>query len=178
MRVVLTEPIPSAGPLVVVANHESFLDGFVVGAVLGKRRATFLSAPWLFAVPVVGAFLRGIGSLPAYSQGSDVATLREAIRILQRGGTVVVFPQGGIARSQMYGGAIFLAVKGQASLVPMQIFGAKEALPLGRWWPSLFSPITVRVGSPIATEDLCPPGTPTGVAVAQGRNLLTRLLTP
>ena len=177
LRVISAERIPATGPLVVVANHESFLDGPVVGAALRHRKATFLSAPWLFRVPVVGVFLRSIGSLPAHSGRGEVATLREAIRILERGGTVVVFPQGGISGSQFYGGAVFLAVKAEAPLLPMRIVGTKEALPLGRRWPSFFSPVTVRIGTPIAAEDLSPPGSPTGVAVAQGRRLLEELLT-
>lgn len=176
MRVAFGERIPSTGPLVVVANHESFLDGLVVGAALKGRHATFLSAPWLFSVPVLGGFLRRIGALPAHNEGSDVATLRAAIRILEKNGTVVVFPQGGISRDQVFGGAIFLAIKGRAPLVPLHITGSKEALPLGRWWPSLFTRITVSVGVPIPASDLCPPGTPTGVAVAEGRRLLTDLV--
>jgi 1-acyl-sn-glycerol-3-phosphate acyltransferase len=176
MRIAFGERIPSTGPLVVVANHESFLDGLVVGAVLKGRRATFLSAPWLFSLPLVGGFLRRIGALPAHNEGNGVATVREAIRILEKNGTVVVFPQGGISREEVYGGAIFLAIKGRAPLVPVRIAGTKKALPLGRWWPSLFCQITVSVGMPIPAADLCAPGTPTGVAVAQGKRLLAELV--
>ncbi len=175
MRIAFGERIPPSGPLVVVANHESLLDAFVVAATL-HRQATFLSAPRLFSLPVVGSFLRRVGALPAYGQGDDVASLREAIRILQKGGVVVVFPQGGIARAPFFGGAVFLAIKGQAPLVPIRILGTKCALPPGRMWPSLFAPITVSVGPPIPPADLCGPGTRTGVAVAEGRRLLTELL--
>jgi 1-acyl-sn-glycerol-3-phosphate acyltransferase len=170
------ERIPASGPLVVVANHESLLDAFVVAAVLKDRYVTFLSAPWLYSVPVVGWVLRSIGALPAYTEGSDVSTPREAIRVLEKGGTVVVFPEGGISRNQLYGGAVFFAGKAGAPLVPLRITGTKKALPLGRWWPSLYTRIGVSVGEPIAGAQLCPPGTPTKVAVAQGRELLTELL--
>jgi 1-acyl-sn-glycerol-3-phosphate acyltransferase len=170
--------IPAQGPLVVVANHESFLDGFVVGVVLKKRQAAFLAAPWLYSRPIVGGFLRRIGTIPAYGEGNEVAALRESTRILQREGTVALFPQGGIARSQVSGGAIFLAIKAQAPLVPMRIMGAGKALPLGRWWPSLFTRITASVGAPIPASELRPPGVPTSVAVAQGVDLLMQLLMP
>jgi 1-acyl-sn-glycerol-3-phosphate acyltransferase len=168
--------IPAQGPLVVVANHESFLDGFVVGVALKKRQATFLAAPWLYSRPIVGGFIRRIGAIPAYGEGNEVAAIRESIRILQRGGTVALFPQGGIARSGISGGAVFIAVKAHAPLVPMRITGAGKALPLGRWWPSLFTRITVSVEPPIPASELCPPGMSTGVAVDQGRDLLMRVL--
>lgn len=178
MKVTASAPVPAQGPLVVVANHESFLDAFVVAAVLRERRCTFLSASHLFGLPLVGPFLRLIGALPVNNQGSDVGSLREAIRILEGGGTVGVFPEGGVSRGQVLGGAIFLAIKARTPLIPLRITGAKEALPPGRVWPSLFSPIKVSVGKPLSASELCAPGVPTGVAVAQGRRLLAQLLTP
>jgi 1-acyl-sn-glycerol-3-phosphate acyltransferase len=176
MRVGGRDNIPAEGPLVVVANHESFLDGFVVGVVLKKRHATFLAAPWLYSRPLVSGFVRRIGAMPAYGEGNEVAALRESIRILQRGGTVALFPQGGIARSGISGGAVFIAIKAQAPLVPMRITGAGKALPLGRWWPSLFTRITVEVGAPIPAAELRPPGVPTSAAVDKGKDLLTQIL--
>jgi 1-acyl-sn-glycerol-3-phosphate acyltransferase len=176
MKVEGRENIPAQGPLVVVANHESFLDGFVVGSVLMKRQATFLAAPWLYSQPVVGSFVRSIGAIPAYGAGAEVAALRESIRILQKDGTVALFPQGGIARGEIAGGAIFVAIKAPAPILPMRVTGAGKALPLGRWWPSLFTRITVSVGAPIAASELRPPGVSTSVAVAQGRDLLMKVL--
>ncbi len=176
MKVEGRENIPAQGPLVVAANHESFLDGFAVGSVLMKRQATFLAAPWLYSTPVVGAFVRAIGAIPAYGEGAEVASLRESIRILQKGGTMAIFPQGGIARDQISGGAVFMAIKAPAPIVPMRIRGAGKALPLGRWWPSLFTRITVSVGPPLAASELRPPGASTSVAVDQGRELLMRAL--
>jgi 1-acyl-sn-glycerol-3-phosphate acyltransferase len=105
-----------------------------------------------------------------------VTALRESIRILQRGGTVVLFPQGGIARDGIAGGAVFMAVKGQATLLPMRVTGAAKALPLKRWWPSLFTKIEVSVQPPIAPSDLRPKGTSTSEAVARGAELLAEAL--
>jgi 1-acyl-sn-glycerol-3-phosphate acyltransferase len=178
LKVTGREHIPAQGPLMAVANHESFLDPFVVGVVLMKRHATFLAAPWLYTRPVAKGFLRRIGSLPAYGDGNEVAALRESIRILQRSGTVVIFPQGGIGRSQISGGAVFIALKAQAAVVPMRITGAGRALPLKRWWPSLFTRITVDVGAPIAVAELRTPGMATSTAVDRGVELLTQLLMP
>jgi 1-acyl-sn-glycerol-3-phosphate acyltransferase len=168
--------IPKEGPFVVVANHESFLDPFVVGTTLMKRQATFLAAPWLYSTPVAGWFVRAMGAIPAYGEGNEVASLRESIRILQRGGTVALFPQGGIDRGGISGGAVFIAVKAPAPILPMRVTGAGKALPLKRWWPSLFTKITVDVGVPISASELRPPGASTSEAVERGKELLAQVL--
>jgi 1-acyl-sn-glycerol-3-phosphate acyltransferase len=63
------ERIPTQGPLVVVANHESFLDPFAVGVSLRKRPpVTFLAAPWIYDKPIAGSFARRVGTMPAYGE--------------------------------------------------------------------------------------------------------------
>jgi 1-acyl-sn-glycerol-3-phosphate acyltransferase len=176
-RVTGGELIPTGGPLVVVANHESFLDPFAVGVALRKRPpATFLAAPWIYDKPIAGGFARRVGTVPAYGDGKEVTALRESIRVLQRGGTVALFPQGGIAKGGVSGGALFMALKGHAPLLPMRVVGAAKALPLKRWWPSLFTRIEVAVQPLISPVDLRPPGVSTSEAVDRGVELLAREL--
>jgi 1-acyl-sn-glycerol-3-phosphate acyltransferase len=176
-RVTGKELIPREGPLVVVANHESFLDPFAVGVALLRRApATFLAAPWIYDKPIAGGFSRRVGTLPAYGEGKEVTALRESIRVLQRGGTVVLFPQGGIARDGISGGAVFMTLKGRAPLLPMRVTGAAKALPLKSWWPRLFTRIQVAVQPLIQPADLQPEGVSTSQAVDRGAELLAREL--
>lgn len=173
------ENIPPDGPLVAVANHESFLDPFVVGvALIDRPPLTFLAAPWIFTTPLVGWVSRNLGAIPAYGEGKEVASLRESIRVLRNGGSVGLYPQGGIDREGISGGAVFMAVKAHAPILAMRIEGAGKALPRGRWWPSLFTRITVTVQPLIESERLRPRGISTGKAVDQGVELLASLLTP
>jgi 1-acyl-sn-glycerol-3-phosphate acyltransferase len=175
LKVVAPERIPTAGPLVVVANHESNLDGFVLMSVFGARRLTFLSAAHLFEKPAVGRFLRGIGALPVEEDSANVGSLKRALAILAGGGTVAVFPQGGIARDEIQGGAAYLALKTGATLLPLHLTGTGKALPPDGGWPSL-ARITVRVGWPVPALEIASGSSYTSAAIAEGTRLIGRLL--
>ena len=173
------EHVPKVGPLVAVANHESFLDPFVVGiALIDHPPLTFLAAPWVFSTPLVGGFSRKVGAIPAYGEGKEVTALRGSIEVLKKGGSVALFPQGGIDRAGISGGAVFMAVKSRAPILAMRITGARKALPLKRWWPSLFTRIRVDIQPLIEADELHPPGVSTSAAVDRGVELLARLLVP
>jgi len=175
LKVVAPERIPAEGPLVVVANHESNLDGFVLISVFTERRLTFLSAAHLFEKPAVGRFLRGIGALPVEEQRANVGSFRRAIAILARGGTVAVFPQGEIAGDEIRGGAAYLALKAKAALLPLHIAGSSKALPPDGNRPSL-ARITVRVGVPVPALEMANGSSNGSAAVAEGTRLIGRLL--
>ncbi len=175
LRVVGPDRVPAAGPLVVVANHESNLDGFVLISVLGKRRLTFLSAAHLFERPVIGRYLRAIGALPVEEERANVASFRKALAILAAGGTVAVFPQGGIDRTETQGGAAYLALKAGAPLLPLHLSGTREALPADGTWPAL-ARITAHVGVPVPASAIANGHTSTSAAVAEGTALIARLL--
>ncbi len=173
------EHVPTDGPLVAVANHESFMDPFVVGvALMGRPPLTFLAAPWVFSTPLVGGFSRRVGAIPAYGEGKEVTALRSSIEVLKKGGSVALFPQGGIDRAGISGGAVFMAVKSQAPILAMRITGARKALPLKRWWPSLFTRIQVDIQPLIEAASLQAPGVSTNAAVDRGVELLAALLVP
>jgi len=175
MKVTSSVNIPSEGPLVLAANHESNLDGFVLVSAFTNRRLTFLSASYLFDELIIGTFLRVMGALPVKKQGTNVGSLKKAIAILEEGGTVAVFPEGGIVGSEILGGAVYLALKANAPILPLHIAGTERALPPGRRLPSL-CPIEVSIGSPFHPSG--PEGANAGVkeSVSEGRKVLERVL--
>lgn len=175
LKVVSADRIPADEPLVIVANHDSFIDGFVVAAAFPDRRLTFLSSSYLFDLPVYGSFLRAMGALPVQRQRSNLGSLKTAIEVLKRGGTMAVFPEGGLARNEILGGAAYLALKANATLLPLHITGTKAVLPPGRYWPAL-APITVRAGKPVRASELASVTSITKNAVMEATQTLGRVL--
>ena len=175
LTVVSPERIPAEGPLVVVANHESNLDGFVLISAFTDRRLRFLSAAHLFERPAVGRYLRAIGALPVEEEASNLSSFRTALAILHAGGTVAVFPQGGIGRDEIQGGAAYLALKAEAMLLPVRLAGTADVLPPGRGWPSL-GRITVRIGRPTHAHSIANGSSTTKTAVAEVSRAVKRLL--
>jgi 1-acyl-sn-glycerol-3-phosphate acyltransferase len=93
--------VPETGPLVFVLNHPNgLIDPGLVFVAL-PRRISFLAKSTLFTLPVIGAALRAVGTLPLYRRadaGSDVsqnlrtfAVCRERLR---EGGSIALFPEG------------------------------------------------------------------------------------
>jgi len=151
------ERLPHDGPAVVVSNHVSWLDPILLPLVL-PRKPGFLAMEELWRMPGVGWVMRAYGprAIPLDRGTLGTTALRRALRVLQDGALLIVFPEGGISPDgqlrPFHPGAALLAARAGAPLVPIAIVGTREALPLGRIVPRL-RPVTVRVGAPVA-----PPG--------------------
>jgi 1-acyl-sn-glycerol-3-phosphate acyltransferase len=145
-----TEYVPAQGPVLLVANHSSLLDPPLVGGV-APRQLSFMAKAELFRVPLFGALIRRLNARPVRREGADAGALRTALRVLQEGGVLLMFPEGtrgpeGALREPKPGAAM-LAVMSGAPVVPVFIQGSGRAWPRGRTLPR---PAKVRVtfGSP------------------------------
>src|SRR4051812_19522279 len=87
------EHIPKRGPVILAANHRSFLDPFVVGICL-RRPVYFVAKQELFAKRWQGWLLNALGAFPVRRGESDEESVETAKAILARGGAVVIFPEG------------------------------------------------------------------------------------
>ena len=95
------ENVPAESPVIFVLNHPNALVDPVFPLCLTPRRVSFLAKAPLFRMPVIGYFVRALDSLPAYrhqDKGEDVSrnleTFVAARRLLARGGTIGIFPEG------------------------------------------------------------------------------------
>jgi 1-acyl-sn-glycerol-3-phosphate acyltransferase len=85
--------IPTEGPVLLAANHRSFLDPFVIGAT-ARRPLYYVAKKELFTNRLFGWFLNALGAFPVDRGASDQEMLETARRILERGDAVLVFPEG------------------------------------------------------------------------------------
>jgi 1-acyl-sn-glycerol-3-phosphate acyltransferase len=162
LRVVHRERMINHGPVILASNHESYLDPPLVGSV-ADRAIFFLARKTLLAGPFFGWLLPKLNVIPVDQEGGDRSALKALIRILKAGEGTLVFPEGertldGRLRPALPGLG-FVIAKTLAPVVPMRIFGAREAWPRGSSRVR-FRPITVVVGEPIyfTAADLQPPG--------------------
>ena len=128
------EHVPKRGAFIVAANHVSFLDPPLVGAVC-PRRLRFLARTDLYRRPLLGAFLRGVHAIPLQRDAADLAAMRAALACLRRGEAVTIFPEGGRQCSGELGvakrGVGLLADTARAPIVPALVEGTFQALPPG-----------------------------------------------
>ncbi|WP_457254217.1 lysophospholipid acyltransferase family protein [Pedococcus sp. P5_B7] len=158
IRVSGTEHLPSTGPVVVVANHSSFLDFMFVGlaAVQRRRLVRFMAKESVFRSRLSGPVMRGMAHLPVDRAHGELAA-RQALRALQSGEVVGVYPEATIGRAfvvkgveDFRRGAAYLALATGAPLVPVAHWGIHRIFTVdGRYSLRRGTAIEVVVGAPI-----------------------------
>ena len=146
-----------AGPVIVVANHDSLSDPFFLGAAL-ERPLRFLTKRELWRFRVVGWALDGLGGIPVERRRGDVGAVAAAAQALEQDAAVAIFPQGttlGPPDRPWQRGAARLALTTGAPLLPVAIIGADAVLRPGTRLPRR-ARVKVVIGSPIVVERMSP----------------------
>jgi 1-acyl-sn-glycerol-3-phosphate acyltransferase len=150
LRITGRNNLPRTGPVLIVANHQSFLDPIVVGLAT-RRHLAYLARKTLFANRLLGPFLRAVNSVPIDQEGVGKEGIRNILTRLQEGWAVLVFPEGERTEDGQFNplrpGVALLLSRAQVPVVPVGIAGAYHAWPRWRRWPipsPLFLPATDR----------------------------------
>jgi len=134
LRVEGMDRVPREGPLLVVANHTSYLDPAVVGRAC-PRQVHFFIKRAVWRKRGLNWFFRGMDSIPVAADTSDTTGLRRGLRYLAAGKVVGIFPEGGRTADGQPGpareGAGLLAVRTGCPVMPVGIIGAFAAMPPG-----------------------------------------------
>lgn len=150
LRIEGKEYEPTHGPFIAVGNHASAVDPPLVGMAL-RHRASYMAKVELFSVPILGAWLRSIGSFPVRRGQPDRSALRRSHEVLAGGGVLVMFPEGtrsGDGRLQdPEPGAALIALRTGATVLPVAVVNSHRALPKSAKWPK-YERVTVRIGPP------------------------------
>jgi 1-acyl-sn-glycerol-3-phosphate acyltransferase len=152
--------MPRTGPVLVIANHQSFLDPALAGLAV-RRHLTFLARKTLFQNRFFARVIRSLNAVPIDQEGVGKEGIRTVLEQLRAGKAVLIFPEGertGDGKLHELRPGIHLLIKRtQTPIVPVGIAGAFDAWPRRRRYPvpaPLFLPagkgtIAVSVGRPL-----------------------------
>ncbi|HET9105083.1 MAG TPA: 1-acylglycerol-3-phosphate O-acyltransferase [Solirubrobacteraceae bacterium] len=143
------EHIPKRGPVLIAANHRSFLDPFVI-ACMARRPMYYVAKKELFARRWQAWILNALGAFPVDRGASDEAMMETARQILHRGDIVLIFPEGTRVRPGSLGrpkrGVGRLALETGAPVVPVAVIGTEA---IRRGWRIRPHKVRIRAGRPL-----------------------------
>src|SRR4051794_25276892 len=143
------EHIPTEGPVILAANHRSFLDPFVI-ATMVRRPMYYVAKKELFLRRWQAWILNALGAFPVDRGAGDEQMIDTAKAILARGDIVLIFPEGTRTRPGSLGqpkrGVGRLALESGAPVVPVAVMGTEA---VRRGWRIRPHKIRIRVGRPL-----------------------------
>lgn len=143
--------IPAKGAAIVVGNHIATVDPPMVGAQLVRTDVFYMAKAEAFRTAVARFFLRGWNAFPVVRQTADRRAIAVAMRCLEQGSVVVMFPEGSRAHDtalhRAFPGVGFLALRSGAPVVCAGVIGTENVLPKGAFWPRN-AEVTLRFGTP------------------------------
>jgi glycerol-3-phosphate dehydrogenase (NAD(P)+) len=149
MRRIGREHIPSEGPVIVAANHRSFLDPFVI-ATMARRPMYYVAKQELFRRRFAAWLLGALGAFPVDRGAGDAEMIKTAKAILARGDIVLMFPEGTRIRPGSLGkprrGVGRLALETGAPVVPVAVHGTEA---VRRGWRIRPHRVRIRAGRPL-----------------------------
>lgn len=152
---------PASGGVVYICNHQSFMDPMLMGFAL-RRPVNFMARDTLFHVPIFKQAIASVNAFPVRRGTADTGALKEAMRRLKSGGTVVVFAEGTRTEDGRMGeflpGVALLSQRAADWTVPVVIEGAFDAWPRWQLLPSPGS-VVVQYAPPISQADARKMGT-------------------
>ncbi|MCG8926599.1 1-acyl-sn-glycerol-3-phosphate acyltransferase [Lentzea sp. CC55] len=152
------ENIPTDGPVILAANHLSFIDSVVIPMVVPRRVSFLAKAEYFTGTGLKGSlsrwFFSSLGHVPVHrGKGRDArAALDTAAEILARGDAFAIYPEGTRSLDGMLHrgrtGVARMALESGAPVVPVGIIGTDKVQPVGSRFPKIV-PVTVRFGEPL-----------------------------
>lgn len=140
------ENIPTEGGAMLAVNHKCLLDPIIAG-ITCPRRLKFMAKAELFKNKLFGGLIKTLGAFPVHRGSGDVGAIKSALKIINDGNMMLIFPEGGRVKSgqsrRAKPGVALIAQKACVPVIPVHIDGEYK-------W---MSKLTVRYGEPIDFEE-------------------------
>ncbi len=129
MRIVGKENIPKEGPIIIAANHKSFLDPPLIEITCG-RYARFLAKEELTKSKFLKLLCTLFDAILVKRDSKEVTAIKESLKTLKNGDCLTLFPEGtrnGLEKGEdVKDGVAFFAVRSGAKVIPCGIKGGKK----------------------------------------------------
>jgi len=123
-RVINRKGLNIKGPAIFICNHISMADPLLI-ALIARRNIHYMAKKELFEKPINRWFFKALFAFPINRSSADLASLRNAMKLLDKGKVFGIFPEGKRAVTfeldELENGAAFLAIRSGAPIVPMYI---------------------------------------------------------
>jgi 1-acyl-sn-glycerol-3-phosphate acyltransferase len=146
------EHIPATGPVIVVANHMSHADPFVLAHYIydAGRWPVYLAKASVFKIPVLGRWLHAVEQTPVERGTVDaVKALDAAVGALEAGKCVLIYPEGSTTKEPD-----LWPMRGKTGAARLWLATGAPVIPVAMWGPQdLFDPRTRKLrpvpGTPV-----------------------------
>lgn len=151
------EHIPRRQPCILVSNHASYLDAYLLAALL-PLKISFVAKTELLQRPLIGRLLRRIGTqfVERFEPGQGAEDARRIGTLAQSGHNLLFFAEGTFTRlpglRPFRLGAFIIAAQSRQPLLPIAINGTRSVLRDGSWFPRRH-PIHIQIGAPLMAEN-------------------------
>lgn len=133
LEVIAPPRLPETGPAILVCNHTSGLDPFLIQSIC-PRAITWMMAREFYDMPAVKLVFKHIGAIPVSRSGRDSTATRAAIRALHEGQVLGIFPEGRIERERalmpFQTGVAMMAIKTEVPVYPACLDGTQRNKPM------------------------------------------------
>ncbi|MDR2183850.1 MAG: 1-acyl-sn-glycerol-3-phosphate acyltransferase [Clostridiales bacterium] len=138
--------IPSAGGVILCANHTNLQDTVVLG-VACPRQLHFLAKHELWQIKYLSWLFDALGAIPINRESPTMDSFKRTLQALKEGRAIAIFMQGGrrqdFDQTEAKAGVALFAVKGRVPVVPVNISSKFK----------IFSKVRINIGAPISFED-------------------------
>ena len=151
--------VPLTGPVLMVCNHQSFLDPIVVGLPMSRRKFHALARKTLWDNKAVGWVITRLNAFPVDQENpGDLRAMRACLELLNAGDALLIFAEGArtlTGKTEAFQtGTMLLIKRAKPTVVPVAIEGAYEAWPRRAKHPKPTGRIGIMFGDPIPAEQL------------------------
>ena len=165
LRIEGLERIPRRGAALIVGNHVGTVDPVLLGIHIARFDVFYMAKSELFRNPALGWLFRRCHVFPVVRDSPDRGALRAALRHLDSGHVLLVYPEGTRSADgrvqQAHPGAGFIARHSGVPIIPVASWGSERVLPKGAWLPRR-ADVHQRIGEAFQLPERGADGRPLG----------------